>query len=233
MIVYGRNVAKEVLKNNKKIKEVLLQDTFDDKEIISLLENKKINVRRLNKKELSRFDKFSHQGIILDIEDFSYTSVEDFFDVENAKIVILDHLEDPHNLGAIIRTAEAAGITGIIIPKDRSVDINSTVMKTSAGALENMKITKVTNLVSTIKDLKDHGFWIVGTSMEAEYDYREIDYSGKIALVIGNEGNGISKSVKDSCDYIARIPMNGKINSLNASVAAGIMIYEVQRKSLD
>ena len=233
MIVYGRNVAKEVLKNNKKIKEVFLQDSFDDKEIISLLETKKINVKRLNKKEISRFDNFSHQGIILDIEDFSYTDVEDFFDIENAKIVILDHLEDPHNLGAIIRTAEAAGIAGIIITKDRSVDINSTVMKTSAGALENMKIAKVTNLVATIKDLKDHGFWIVGTAMEAEYDYREIDYSGKIALVIGNEGNGISKSVKDSCDYVARIPMNGKINSLNASVAAGIMIYEVQRKSLD
>lgn len=233
MIVYGRNVAKEVLKNNKKIKEVLLQDTFDDKEIISLLEKNNINTRRLNKKELARFDKFSHQGIILDIEDFSYTDIDEFFDVENAKVVILDHLEDPHNLGAIIRTSEAAGITGIIIPKDRSVDINSTVMKTSAGALENMKVAKVTNLTSTIKDLKDHGFWIVGTAMEADYDYREIDYSGKIALVIGNEGNGISKSVKDSCDYIARIPMNGKINSLNASVAAGIMIYEVQRNSLD
>ena len=233
MIVYGRNVAKELLKNNKKIKEVLLQDTFDDKEIISLLENKNINIKRLNKKEISRFDKFSHQGIILDIEDFSYTDVEDFFDEENAKVVILDHLEDPHNLGAIIRTAEAAGINGIIIPKDRSVEVNSTVMKTSAGALENMRIAKVTNLTSTIKDLKDHGFWIVGTAMEADYDYREIDYSGKIALVIGNEGNGISKSVKDSCDYIARIPMNGKINSLNASVATGIMIYEVQRNNLD
>ena len=233
MIVYGRNVAKEILKNNKKIKEVLLQDTFDDKEIISLLENKNINIKRLNKKEISRFDKFSHQGIILDIEDFSYTDVEDFFDEENAKVVILDHLEDPHNLGAIIRTAEAAGINGIIIPKDRSVEVNSTVMKTSAGALENMRIAKVTNLTSTIKDLKDHGFWVVGTAMEADYDYREIDYSGKIALVIGNEGNGISKSVKDSCDYIAKIPMNGKINSLNASVAAGIMIYEVQRNNLD
>ena len=106
-------------------------------------------------------------------------------------------------------------------------------MKTSAGALENMRIAKVTNLTSIIKDLKDHGFWIVGTAMEADYDYREIDYSGKIALVIGNEGNGISKSVKDACDYIAKIPMNGKINSLNASVAAGIMIYEVQRNNLD
>jgi 23S rRNA (guanosine2251-2'-O)-methyltransferase len=229
MIVYGRNVAKEVLKNNKKIKEILLQDNFDDKEILSLIENKNLRVKRLNKKEIMRFDKFSHQGIILDIEDFSYTDYEEFFNVDNAKVVILDHLEDPHNLGAIIRTAEAAGITGIIIPKDRSVDINSTVMKTSAGALENMKISKVTNIVATINDLKDNGFWIVGTTMDGQYDYKDIDYKGKIALVIGNEGNGMSKGVKDACDYIARIPMKGKINSLNASVAAGIMIYEMIR----
>ena len=229
MIVYGRNVAKEVLKNNKKIKEILLQDNFDDKEILSLIENKNLRVKRLNKKEIMRFDKFSHQGIILDIEDFSYTDYEEFFNVDNAKVVILDHLEDPHNLGAIIRTAEAAGITGIIIPKDRSVDINSTVMKTSAGALENMKISKVTNIVSTINNLKDNGFWIVGTTMDGQYDYKDIDYKGKIALVIGNEGNGMSKGVKDACDYIARIPMKGKINSLNASVAAGIMIYEMIR----
>lgn len=229
MIVYGRNVAKEVLKNDKKIKEVFLQDSFDDKEIISLLENKKINVKRLNKKELSRFDNYSHQGIILDIEDFNYSDYEEFYSNPNAKVIILDHLEDPHNLGAIIRTAEAAGIDGIIIPKDRSVDINSTVMKTSAGALENMKISKVTNLVATIKDLKDNGFWIVGTAMEADYDYREIDYKGKTAIVIGNEGNGMSRSVAEACDYIAKIPMKGKINSLNASVAAGIMIYEAIR----
>ena len=229
MIVYGRNVAKEVLNNDKKIKEVFLQDTFDDKEIISLLEKKNIRVKRLNKKEIMRFDKFSHQGIILDIEDFNYTDYEDFFDKENAKVVILDHLEDPHNLGAIIRTAEAAGIDGIIIPKDRSVDINSTVMKTSAGALENMKISKVTNIVSTINDIKDNGFWIVGTTMDGQYDYKDIDYNGKIALVIGNEGNGMSKGVTDVCDYIAKIPMKGKINSLNASVAAGIMIYEMIR----
>ena len=229
MIVYGRNVAKEVLNNEKKIKEVFLQENFDDKEILSLLEKRKINAKVLNKKEIARFDKFSHQGIILDIEDFSYTDYEEFYDNPNAKLVILDHLEDPHNLGAIIRTAEAAGIDGIIIPKDRSVDVNSTVMKTSAGALENMRISKVTNLVSTIKDLKDNGFWIVGTAMEADYDFKDIDYKGKVAVVIGNEGNGMSKVVRESCDYIAKIPMKGKINSLNASVAAGLMIYEMIR----
>lgn len=227
MLVYGRNVAKEVLKKPEKVRKITLQKDFNDKEINSLIEKNKIKVEYLDKKGFSKFDKFSHQGIILDIEEFSYTNYKDFLDIPDAKIVILDHLEDPHNLGAIIRTCEAAGITGIIIPKDRSVDINSTVMKTSAGALENMRIAKVTNLVNVIGDLKENGFWIVGTSLQGSLDYRDIDYTGKIALVIGNEGKGASKSVLEECDYIAKIPMYGKINSLNASVAAGIMIYEV------
>lgn len=227
MLVYGRNVAKEILNNNKKVSKIYLQEDFSDKDINSLIEKSNIKPVYLNKKEISKFDKFSHQGIILDIEDFCYSNYRDFLDIPDAKIVILDHLEDPHNLGAIVRTCEAAGITGIIIPKDRSVDVNSTVMKTSAGALENMHIAKVTNLVAVIDELKENGFWIVGTGLESSTDYRDIDYSGKIALIIGNEGKGMSKSVMESCDYIAKIPMYGKINSLNASVAAGIMIYEV------
>lgn len=227
MLVYGRNVAKEVLQKPEKVIKVTLQKGFDDKEINSLLENNKIKTDYLDKKEFSKFDKFSHQGIILDIEDFNYVNYKEFLDVLNAKIVILDHLEDPHNFGAIIRTCEAAGINGIVIPKDRAVDVNSTVMKTSAGALENVKIAKVPNLINVINDLKDNGFWIVGTAMSGSVDYRDIDYTGKIALIIGNEGKGMSKVVLDSCDYIAKIPMYGKINSLNASVAAGIMIYEV------
>ena len=229
MLVYGRNVAKEVLNNNKKVYKVTIKEDFDDKNIISLLEKKNISYEVMNKKDFSRFDKYSSQGIIMDIEDFRYSELEDFIDEDDSKVVILDHLEDTHNLGAIIRTCEAAGINGIIIPKDRSVSVNATVMKTSAGALENMKISKVTNLVATINDLKNNGFWIVGTTMDGQYDYKDIDYKGKIALVIGNEGNGMSKGVKDACDYIARIPMKGKINSLNASVAAGIMIYEMIR----
>lgn len=229
MIVYGRNVAKEVLKNNKKIEKIILQDNFDDKEILCLIENRKIPVNRWSKKEFSKFDKFSHQGIILYIEDFQYCQIDEFNDDESSVIIMLDHLEDPHNLGAIIRTCEAAGVSGIIIPKDRSVEVTSTVMKTSAGALENVKIAQVINLGQTIKKLKEKGYWIVGTDMDNSIDYRKIDYSGKICLVIGSEGFGMTKNVKDSCDFIASIPMYGKINSLNASVAAGIMIYEVIR----
>lgn len=228
MLVYGRNVAKEILKSDKKVKKVILQKDFSEKEIISLIEKRNLVCNYLDKKELSKFEKYSHQGIILDIEDFVYSDLDDMEFDENSVIVILDHLEDPHNLGAIIRTCEAAGIDCIVIPKDRSVSVNSTVMKTSVGALERVNVVMVTNLNSTISKLKEKGFWIVGTDMSGT-DYRKIDYSGKIALVIGNEGNGMSKSVTDSCDFIAQIPMYGKINSLNASVAAGIVIYEAVR----
>lgn len=228
MLVYGRNVAKEILRSNKKIKKIMIQKDFSEKEIISLIEKRNLTYTYLDKKELSKFDKYSHQGIILDIEDFVYSKLEDMKFDENSVVVVLDHLEDPHNLGAIIRTCEAAGIDCIIIPKDRSVSVNSTVMKTSAGALERVNVVMVTNLNNTLSRLKELGFWIVGTDMNGT-DYRDIDYSGKVALVIGNEGNGMSKSISNSCDFIAQIPMYGKINSLNASVAAGIVIYEAVR----
>ena len=227
MLVYGRRVAEEILTSNKKVKKIFLQSGFNDKTLNSLIENSKLPVEILSKNDFSRFAKFSHQGIILDVEDFSYVDLSSFFDIPNAKIVILDHLEDPHNLGAIIRTCEAAGIDGVIIPKDRAATINSTVMKTSAGAIERVNISRVTNIVRCIDELKENGFWIVGTALSDAVDYRDIDYTGKIALVIGNEGSGISSSVRKACDYIAKIPMYGKINSLNASVAAGIMIYEM------
>ena len=227
MLVYGRNVAKEILSGNKKINKITIIEDFSDKDILSLIEKRNIKPICLKKNEFSRFDKFSHQGIILDIEDFCYSDYTEFLNVENAKVVVLDHLEDPHNLGAIIRTCEAAGITGIIIPKDRSVEVNSTVMKTSAGAVENIKIAQVVNIANVLDELKDNGFWVVGTKMESDTDYRDIDYTGKVALVIGNEGNGMSNLVSKKCDYITKIPMYGKVNSLNASVAAGIMIYEM------
>lgn len=227
MLVYGRNVAKELLQTPKKIKKITLQEGFNDKEINSLIENSKIKIEYLSKNEFSRFAKFSHQGIILDIEDFNYVDYNSFTNRDNSKVVILDHLEDPHNLGAIIRTCEAAGVDGIIIPANRTVEVNSTVVKTSAGAIENMNISRVTNLVKTIEDLKEQGFWIVGTHLSGTIDYRDVDYTGKIALIIGNEGKGVGKLVSEECDYLVKIPMYGKTNSLNASVAAGIMIYEM------
>lgn len=227
MLVYGKNVALELLKKTEKVRKIYLQDNFNDKNIISLIEKNKIQVIYKKKFELDRLAESRHQGIILFIDDFVYNSMEDFIDREDAIVLILDHIEDPHNLGAIIRTCEAAGVDGIILPKNRSVEVNATVMKTSAGALENVKIASVTNLKSTIEKLKKKGFWIVGTDMVDSVDYRTLDYSGKVALVIGSEGFGMSRIVRESCDFIAKIPMYGKVNSLNASVASGIMIYEI------
>ncbi len=227
MLVYGKNVAKDLLKKNKSVRKVIIQDNFSDKEIISLIEKNNCKVIRKSKKEIDELCSGVHQGIILDIPDYQYYDLQDLFDEEI--IVILDHLEDPHNLGAIIRTCEAAGINGIVIPKDRQVGVNATVMKTSVGTLDSVKIALVSNISNAIEKLKSNNYWIVGTALENSVDYREIDYSGKIALVIGNEGAGISNLVSKKCDFIAKIPMYGKTNSLNASVAAGIMIYEVIR----
>lgn len=229
MIVYGRNVAFEYLKNYKKdIRKIIIQDGFNDKKLLSALENTKFDVIYKDKRYMDDLSKGVHQGIILDVMDYQYTPLNDLLNSDAQFVVILDHLEDPHNFGAIIRTSEAALVDAIIIPQDREVQVNSTVMKTSAGALAKMNICRVTNLVQTINKLKDDGFWIVGTAMDGT-DYRQIDYSGKIALVVGNEGNGMSRLVRDSCDFVASIPMRGEINSLNASVATGIMIYEVVR----
>ena len=227
MLVYGRNVARDLLKKGKNIRKIIIQDSFDDKEIISLIEKSNLRVETRTKREIDNLCSGVHQGIILDIPDYQYSELNELLDEEI--IVILDHLEDPHNLGAIIRTCEAAGIKGIIIPKDRQVGVNATVMKTSVGTLDNVKVASVSNIVNAIEKLKKHNYWIVGTSLENSIDYREIDYSGKIVLIIGNEGAGISSLVSKKCDFLAKIPMYGQTNSLNASVAAGIMIYEIIR----
>ena len=227
MLVYGKNVAKEILKNPKKIRKIYLEIAFDDKYIISLIEKNKISYIYKSKSEIDHLVNGLHQGIILDVTDYKYHELSELLNED--VVVILDHLEDPHNFGAIVRTCEAAGIKSIIIPKDRQVQVNATVMKTSVGTLENVKIIQVTNLVNTIKELKKNNFWIVGTALDDSIDYRKIDYSGKIVLIIGNEGTGMSRIVKDQCDFIAKIPMYGTTNSLNASVAGGIMIYEVIR----
>ncbi|MEG2620494.1 MAG: 23S rRNA (guanosine(2251)-2'-O)-methyltransferase RlmB [Bacilli bacterium] len=234
MNVHGKNVAKELLNNNHKIKKAYLIDSFDEKEIVQKLEKLGVPICNLDKRQIDKMERGNHQGIILEIEDYKFLSEKEMiFNLQsNPFIVILDHLEDPHNFGAIIRTCEAAGVDYIIIPKDRSVSINATVMKTSVGALDNVKIVLVNNLNSTINNLKEKGVWIVGTDMQDSEEYTCIDYNLPVALVIGSEGFGMSSLVKKNCDFIARIPMYGKINSLNASVAAGIMIYEVlkQRK---
>ncbi len=232
MLVSGRNNVKEILKNislKKEIKRAFCSKNFNELDILTLIEKAKIPLIYKEKGELDKLAKNNHQGIILEVKDFNYTSFEDLIKSDTNKLIILDHLEDPHNLGAIIRTVEASGIDGIILPRNRSVSVNETVMKTSVGALYNVPITEVTNLKQTINKLKQLGFWIIGTDMDG-VDYQSIDYPEKVVLVIGSEGFGMSRLVKEACDYVVKIPMHGKINSLNASVAAGIMIYELIRK---
>ena len=223
MYIYGKNVANDYLNNNEEIKKAYLNKNFNDQELLSKLNKKNTNIKYLEKYELDKLVDGMHQGIILEVKDYEYHDIEEF--INKNFIVILDHIEDPHNFGAIIRTCEAAGVGGIIIPKDRAVKVNSTVIKVSTGAIENVPIAEVTNLNQTIEYLKKAGYWIVGTAMEGT-PYTEIDYNGKIAIVIGNEGNGMSHLVKENCDFIATIPMQGKTNSLNASVATGIIIFE-------
>lgn len=227
MYIYGKNVAKEFIKGEKPIFKAILSKNFKEEDILKSLQKKQILIEWKDKREMDEIS-LNHQGIILQVPDYKYASLDEI--KENTSfIVLLDHLEDPHNLGAIIRTCEAAGVEYIIIPKNRSIEINSTVMKTSAGALENMKIVQVTNLVQTMKHLKKQGFWFYGTDMDGQ-NYTELSYQGKIGLVIGSEGFGMSRLVKEECDFIASIPMKGKINSLNASVATGIVVYEAVRQ---
>ena len=221
MLVYGRNVAEEVIKRNIKINKIYIQDNMDS-EITNMLSSyKKITMK---KREMDNKFPYVHQGIVMDISDYKYKELKDIR-FNNSLVVMLDHIEDPHNFGAIIRTCEAAGVEYIIIPDNRSVEVNSTVIKTSVGTVFNMNIIKVTNLVNTINYLKKNGFWVVGTDMIGT-DYTEIDYKGNTCIIVGNEGRGMSRLVSDNCDFIASIPMLGEVNSLNASVACAIVVFE-------
>lgn len=229
MLVSGRNNVKEILKNFKgdlEIKSLICQNNYNEQDVLSLAKDKKIPIYYKEKRDLDHLVKNNHQGVVLEISDFNYTPLDELLNKDKSFLLILDHLEDPHNLGAIVRTCEAAGVDGIILPENRSVSVNETVMKTSVGTLYNVKISQVVNLNNTIKKLKNNGYWIYGTDMDG-VDYKSVSYPEKTAVVIGNEGNGLSRIVRESCDEIIKIPMYGKVNSLNASVATGIVIYEV------
>ena len=231
MQIYGKNVALARLKSNEKINKIYLNKKFANANILSLIDKRNITPIYLSNNELNKMCKGLHQGIILEVEDINTYSFEEV--IPNITktyplVVILDHIEDPHNFGAIIRSSEAFGVDAVIIPNDRSVDITSTVVKTSVGTVDKMKIIKVVNLNTTIRKLKDYGYWIVGTDIEGT-DFTEIDYKRKIAIVIGNEGKGISRLVSENCDYLAKIPMSGTVNSLNASVACGIFLSEINQ----
>lgn len=223
MLVYGKNVLKDV--DPKKIRRVYLNENFHDKEIIRYLEENHIRYFFRPKYQLDKMVDRNHQGIVIDMDSFEYASFESI--LEEDFIVALDHLEDVHNFGAIIRTCEAAGVKSILIPKDRSVRVNDIVMKTSVGALDRVKIILVNNLCEALKKLQKENYFVYSAFMDGE-DYETIDYADKKVLVIGNEGKGVSNIVENITDVKVAIPMMGKVNSLNASVAAGILIFKMK-----
>jgi len=218
--VHGKNVFNEL--DVKSIRKVYLSKSFNDKKIIDFIKENKIKYVLCDNKVMDNMIK-NNQGIIVEIDDFKYNDISI---IDDDFVIILDHIEDPHNFGAIIRTAESMGIKNIIIPKDRSVVVNETVMKTSAGALNHVNIIRVTNLVNAIDYLKKEGFFIYGAEADG-VNYKSVDYSDRRCLVMGSEGKGISPIVRKNCDVIVSLPMKGHINSLNVSVATAIFIYEM------
>ncbi|MGE5627761.1 MAG: 23S rRNA (guanosine(2251)-2'-O)-methyltransferase RlmB [Solirubrobacterales bacterium] len=240
-IVEGRNAVIETLKSDRTIEQIFVAKgdvSGSINVIMALAKEKKIVVKEVDRKKLDQMTQTgSHQGVIAQVTPFVYSEVENIISYakkrgEDPFIIILDEIEDPHNLGSIIRTAEACGVHGIIIPKRRNVGVTPVVYKSSAGACEHMRIAKVTNINSTIDMLKKAGIWVYGADMNAKEFCYNTDMKGPAALVIGSEGRGISKLTMSKCDVMVKIPMVGKISSLNASVAGGILIYEILKQRL-
>ena len=239
--IEGRNSVLELLESGKDINKIYV--TRGEKhgsinKILAIAKERKIIVVEKDKKQMDDIaQEENYQGVIAIVPPFEYVEIDDILNIAKEKnedpfVLILDGIEDPHNLGSIIRTAETAGVHGIIIPKRRAASVNSTVNKTSAGAVEHMKIARVTNISDSIEELKLAGLWICGTDISAEKYYYNQDLTGPLGIVIGNEGKGISEKVKRSCDFNVKIPMKGKVTSLNASVSTGIIVYEAVKQRI-
>lgn len=238
-IVFGRNSVIELLNSDRTVNKLFIQkgENYGSiKKVIDLARGKKIVISEVHKSKLDEMtDGQNHQGVVALTSPYKYCEIDDILNVakerkENPFIIILDGIEDPHNLGAVIRTAECMGVHGIIIPKRRAVSVTNTVAKVAAGALEYMKIARVNNINDAIEELKENGVWVVGTDASGKDNLAEIDMVGSIAIVIGSEGEGMASLTRKRCDFLAKIPMKGKITSLNASVTCGMVIYEVARQ---
>ena len=239
--VEGRNAVLELLESDRDINKIFISDGEKHgsiNKIIALAKEKKVIINEVSKAKLNQMSQTeNNQGVIAIVPPFNYCEIEDILDLakdrnEKPFVLILDGIEDPHNLGSIIRTAETAGVHGIIIPKRRAANVNSTVAKVSAGAVEYMKIARVNNISDAINTLKENDIWICGTDMNTDKYYYDEDFTGGIGIVIGSEGYGMSRLVKENCDFLVKIPMKGKITSLNASVSAGIVMYEVVKQRI-
>ena len=237
--VEGRNSVLELLESGKDINKIFIakgERHGSINKIIAIAKEKGIILVEKDKRQMDEMaQNQNYQGVIAIVPPFEYCQIEDILDVAKEKdedpfVLILDGIEDPHNLGSIIRTAETAGVHGIIIPKRRAAAVNSTVNKVSAGAVEHMKIARVTNISDSIDKLKEAGVWICGTDIATDKYYYDQDLTGAIGIVIGNEGSGMGEKVRKNCDFLVKIPMKGKITSLNASVSTGIVVYEVVKQ---
>lgn len=227
--VYGKNVVKQMLMDNSKIKQIYM--SVDDRDVEQLARKQRVQLKRVDKKTLTQMTKTDrHQGVVAEVDPYRLYSVDEIVQSvsENGKglIIMLDELEDPHNLGAILRTADAVGATGVIFKKTNAVGLTPTVAKVSAGAIDTVKCASVTNLSRTLEDLQKKGWWAVGTDMDGQ-DYRSVKYDFNTVLIIGNEGKGISRLLREKCDFVVSLPMRGKIESLNAAVSAGILMYSI------
>lgn len=237
-VIEGRNPVIEVLKSERTVEKLFIAKGAVEgslKMIISMAKDKGIVISEVDRKKLDEMSTtHSHQGVIAIVSPYTYSTIDEILDYARGKgeepfVIVLDEIEDPHNLGSIIRSSNVMGAHGIIIPKRRSALVTATVAKASAGAVEYMKIVKVTNLNQAVKELKEKGLWIIGTDMDGERCYSS-NLTGPVAIVIGSEGRGISRLLKENCDGVVSIPVEGEVNSLNASVAAGIIMYEVKRQ---
>lgn len=237
MKVEGKNSVRELLKTDADIDKILVQNGLKDaesKKLIALMRDRRVKIQFADSFVLDKeSEKRMHQGFIAFVSDYKYSSIESIIKLASSKddsiVIVLDEISDPHNLGSIIRVAECGGVDGIIIPERRSAQVNDTVMRISEGGANHVKIARVVNLNTAIEKLKDNGFWVTGAELGGE-DLYKADLTGKLCLVIGSEGFGIRKLVKENCDRIVTIPMRGKVNSLNASVACGIVLFEALRQ---
>lgn len=230
--VYGKNVIRQLLSSDKKVYEVIIADSLKDKEIKRILNERNIPTRLLSKKKMDAFLRNdTHQGIAAKIDDYRTYDIDELvMAIPKGKtplLIMLDGLEDPHNLGAILRTADCVGADGIILGKHRSVTLTPTVAKVSTGAIDTVKVAVVNNLSQTLEKLKKQGFWVVGADAQNAQDYRQGQYDVPLILVIGSEGFGISPLVRRHCDYAIALPMAGSVTSLNASVACAVLLYEI------
>lgn len=234
MIIVGKNPIVEAIRNKRNISKLIVAENLKDQSFLKLLKDNRLKYEVLPQHVITKKYGDKNGGIVAEIIEYDYATLDEVLRKTSKKqdggvLMILDGLEDPHNLGAILRSADATGADAIIIPKNRSVSLNQTVAKVSTGAIEYVDVVQVTNLTQTIQELKKNGYWVIGLELDGTIDFKEQDYHGNIAVVVGSEGKGISRLVKENCDILVKIPMYGKVNSLNASVSAGLILYEIVR----